>query len=201
MFASDKIGSTMTVTMTEKEGKAWFGVVPPDLSVESRIRGRDWLYNYLLGFYRDDKSATGWNNIVFPNVGMPHVLWELSGINKLVETEYEDHEKATAAAIAIKGCPPSSRCRAQVRRAAVGARRPRLMTACNTSRSWRISSTTWTTWPSRSRTSESISASSCCCSSACCSCSPTPEARILERPALAPNTRMRVRDAFRGMHP
>jgi ubiquinol-cytochrome c reductase cytochrome c1 subunit len=54
MFASDKIGSTMTVTMTEKEGKAWFGVVPPDLSVESRIRGRDWLYNYLLGFYRDD---------------------------------------------------------------------------------------------------------------------------------------------------
>ena len=47
--------------------------------------------------------ATGWNNIVFPNVGMPHVLWQLSGINKLVATEYEDHEKATAAAIAIKG--------------------------------------------------------------------------------------------------
>ena len=64
---------------------------------------RDWLYNYLLGFYRDEKSATGWNNIVFPNVAMPHVLWELSGINKLVETEFEDHEKATAAAIAVKG--------------------------------------------------------------------------------------------------
>ena len=103
MFASDKVGSTMTVAMTEKDGKAWFGAAPPDLSVESRIRGRDWLYNYLLGFYRDDKSATGWNNIVFPNVGMPHVLWQLSGINKLVQTEYEDHEKATAAAIAIKG--------------------------------------------------------------------------------------------------
>jgi ubiquinol-cytochrome c reductase cytochrome c1 subunit len=103
MFASDKIGSTMTVAMTEKDAKAWFGAAPPDLSVESRIRGRDWLYNYLLGFYRDDKSASGWNNLVFPNVGMPHVLWQLSGVNKLVQTEYEDHEKATAAAIAIKG--------------------------------------------------------------------------------------------------
>jgi ubiquinol-cytochrome c reductase cytochrome c1 subunit len=103
MFATDKIGETMTVAMTKADGTAWFGAAPPDLSVESRIRGRDWLYNYLLGFYRDPKSATGWNNIVFPNVGMPHVLWELSGVNKLVETEYEDHEKATAAAIAVKG--------------------------------------------------------------------------------------------------
>ena len=65
----------MTVAMTGANGKAWFGAAPPDLSVEARIRGRDWLYNYLLGFYRDDKSATGWNNLVFPNVGMPHVLW------------------------------------------------------------------------------------------------------------------------------
>jgi ubiquinol-cytochrome c reductase cytochrome c1 subunit len=103
MFATNKIGQTMTVATTPANGKAWFGAAPPDLAVEARIRGRDWLYNYLLGFYRDEKSATGWNNIVFPNVGMPHVLWELSGINKLVETEYEDHEKATAAAIAVKG--------------------------------------------------------------------------------------------------
>jgi ubiquinol-cytochrome c reductase cytochrome c1 subunit len=103
MFATDKIGETMTVAMSQANGAAWFGAAPPDLSVESRVRGRDWLYNYLLGFYRDGKSATGWNNIVFPNVGMPHVLWQLSGVNKLVETEYEDHEKATAAAIAVKG--------------------------------------------------------------------------------------------------
>jgi ubiquinol-cytochrome c reductase cytochrome c1 subunit len=103
MFATDKIGDTMTVAMTPAEARTWFGVVPPDLSVESRIRGRDWLYNYLLGFYRDTNSATGWNNIVFPNVGMPHALWELSGINKLVQTEYEDHEKAAAGAIAVKG--------------------------------------------------------------------------------------------------
>lgn len=103
MFASDKVGETMTVPITLEEGKAWFGNPPPDLTVEARIRGRDWLYNYLLGFYRDEKSATGWNNLVFPNVAMPNVLWALSGVNKLVENEYEDHEKATTAAIAVKG--------------------------------------------------------------------------------------------------
>jgi len=103
MFASDKIGQTMSVAVTPANGKAWFGNPPPDLSVEARIRGRDWLYSYLLGFYRDEKSATGWNNLVFPNVGMPNVLWELSGVNKLVKNDYEDHEKATAAAIAVKG--------------------------------------------------------------------------------------------------
>jgi len=103
MFASSKIGDTMTVAMSEANGKAWFGAAPPDLSVEARIRGRDWLYNYLLGFFRDEKAASGWNNLVFPNVAMPHVLWQLQGTNKLVETEYEDHEKATAAAIAVKG--------------------------------------------------------------------------------------------------
>ena len=103
MFATDKVGETMTVGMSATDAKAWFGAPPPDLSVEARVRGRDWLYNYLLGFYRDEKSATGWNNLVFPNVGMPNVMWQLSGSSKLVRTEYEDHEKAAGAAIAAKG--------------------------------------------------------------------------------------------------
>jgi ubiquinol-cytochrome c reductase cytochrome c1 subunit len=102
MFASDKIGSAMTVAMNRADAAAWFGAAPPDLSVEARVRGRDWLYSYLLAFYRDDKSATGWNNLVFPNVGMPHVLWNLSGAQRLAETEFEDREKAEAAAIAAK---------------------------------------------------------------------------------------------------
>src|ERR1700687_2923206 len=103
MFPTDKIGSTMTVAMSKADAAAWFGAPPPDLSVEARVRGKDWLYSYLLGFYRDEKSVTGWNNIVFPNVSMPHVLWNLSGTQKLVETEYEDQEKAEAGAIAAKG--------------------------------------------------------------------------------------------------
>jgi ubiquinol-cytochrome c reductase cytochrome c1 subunit len=103
MFATDKIGDTMTSAMSRNDAKAWFGNAPPDLSVEARVRGRDWLYSYFLGFYRDEKSATGWNNLVFANVAMPHVLWSLSGTQKLVETEVEDREKAEAMAIATKG--------------------------------------------------------------------------------------------------
>ena len=103
MFATDKMGSTMTAAMSKADAAAWFGAPPPDLSVEARVRGKDWLYSYLLGFYRDEQSITGWNNLVFRNVVMPHVLWNLSGTQKLVETEYEDEEKAEAGAIAAKG--------------------------------------------------------------------------------------------------
>jgi len=103
MFATDKIGGAMTVAMSRNDGATWFGAAPPDLSVEARVRGRDWLYSYLLAFYRDDKTATGWNNLVFPSVAMPHVLWNLQGSQKLVETEYDNQEKAEAASIAAKG--------------------------------------------------------------------------------------------------
>jgi ubiquinol-cytochrome c reductase cytochrome c1 subunit len=102
MFATDKIGSTMVSAMSKQDAAAWFGAAPPDLTVEARIRGKDWLYSYLNAFYRDPKAATGWNNLVFPNVGMPHVLWNLSGTQKLVETEFDDEEKAEAAAIQAK---------------------------------------------------------------------------------------------------
>jgi ubiquinol-cytochrome c reductase cytochrome c1 subunit len=103
MFATDKVGSTMTVAMSKADATAWFGAPPPDLSVEARVRGTDWLYSYLNAFYRDEKAPSGWNNLVFPNVAMPHVLWGVQGVNKLVEIEYEDREKAEAAAIAAKG--------------------------------------------------------------------------------------------------
>jgi ubiquinol-cytochrome c reductase cytochrome c1 subunit len=85
LFASDKIGETMTIAMRRAEAKQWFGAAPPDLTVIARARasefgsGGDWLYTYLRGFYRDDARPTGWNNTIFPNVGMPHVLWQLQG--------------------------------------------------------------------------------------------------------------------------
>jgi ubiquinol-cytochrome c reductase cytochrome c1 subunit len=79
MFTADKVGEPMKVPMDPKAGKQWFGVPPPDLSVIARSRGTDWLYTYLRTFYRDPKTATGWNNAVFENVGMPHALWGLQG--------------------------------------------------------------------------------------------------------------------------
>jgi len=88
MFASDKVGDPMTTTLDPKEGKSWFGVMPPDLSLVARSRGADWLYTYLRGFYRDPAAKSGWNNTVFPNVGMPHVLWEYQGSQILQAAEH-----------------------------------------------------------------------------------------------------------------
>ena len=81
MFASEKIGDTMTVAMRADDAKKWFGVTPPDLSVISRSKGTDdWLYTYLRTFYLDEsKQATGTNNLTFKDVGMPHVLWQQQG--------------------------------------------------------------------------------------------------------------------------
>ena len=67
------------LAMRPDDAKAWFGASPPDLSVEARARGKDWLYTYLRSFYRDNTRPTGWNNLVYENVSMPHVLWQLQG--------------------------------------------------------------------------------------------------------------------------
>ncbi len=91
MFTAEKIGEPMRVAAHPGEQKQWFGAAPPDLTVIARARasadgsGADWLYTYLRSFYRDDKRPTGWNNVVFENVGMPHALYELQGIQSLGE--------------------------------------------------------------------------------------------------------------------
>ena len=85
LTVSDKAGDVMKAPMDPKQAKEWFGGVPPDLTLIARSRsghggtGADYLYTYMRTFYRDAEKPTGWNNLVFPNVGMPHVLWELQG--------------------------------------------------------------------------------------------------------------------------
>ena len=79
MFASTKIGSTMTIAMRKDDAETWFGKAPPDLSLVGRSRGADWLYTYLLSFYQDPSRPFGVNNLVFPDVGMPNILWKLQG--------------------------------------------------------------------------------------------------------------------------
>ena len=101
MFATDKIGEGMTIAMPPEKSAKWFGNPPPDLSVIARARGVDWIYTYLRSFYLDGSRPFGVNNIVFPDVGMPHVLWELQGMQKAVykmekdtagnDTEVFDH--------------------------------------------------------------------------------------------------------------
>jgi ubiquinol-cytochrome c reductase cytochrome c1 subunit len=95
LFAGDKVGDLMKTSLDPKDAKAFFGTVPPDLSVITRSRsgpngsGADYVYTYLRSFYRDETRPTGWNNRVFPNVGMPHVLWQLQGIQRAV---FEDEK-------------------------------------------------------------------------------------------------------------
>ncbi len=101
LFPTDKVGEVMKVSLDPKDAKAWFGATPPDLTLVARSRasasgsGADYLYTYLRSFYRDETRPTGWNNLVFPNVGMPHVLWELQGQRaaKFVE-EADPHDPA-----------------------------------------------------------------------------------------------------------
>jgi ubiquinol-cytochrome c reductase cytochrome c1 subunit len=99
LFSGEKVGDMMKIAMRPDDAKAWFGAVPPDLSVITRARasgagtGGDYLYTYLRTFYKDDTRPTGWNNLVVPNVAMPHVLWQLQGVRtvKMVE-EADPHD-------------------------------------------------------------------------------------------------------------
>ena len=98
MFASDKVGDLMHVSLSARDGKDWFGAAPPDLTVIARSRsaagqgsGADYLYTYLRTYYRDSTKATGWNNLAFPSVAMPHVLWELQGERRPVFEKHVEH--------------------------------------------------------------------------------------------------------------
>ena len=99
LFVADKVGEQMKSPIDPKDAKEWFGAEPPDLTLIARSRaghggtGADYLYTYLRTFYRDPARPTGWNNMVFPNVGMPHVLWELQGVREPVFEKAEEHGK------------------------------------------------------------------------------------------------------------
>jgi len=94
VFTGAKVGDLMKTAMDARDAKEWFGAPPPDLTVIARSRassagsGADWLYSYLRSFYRDPSRPNGWNNTVFPNVGMPHVLWQLQG-EQVLKTEVQ----------------------------------------------------------------------------------------------------------------
>ncbi|MBI3712573.1 MAG: cytochrome c1 [Burkholderiales bacterium] len=101
LFTGEKVGELMKTSLSAKDAKTWFGAVPPDLSVIARAKasgegsGADWLYTYLRTYYKDESRPTGWNNMLFPNVGMPHALWELQGVRSAKFEEVKDHHDAS----------------------------------------------------------------------------------------------------------
>jgi ubiquinol-cytochrome c reductase cytochrome c1 subunit len=98
LFTTEKVGDTMKAAIDPKQAAAWFGANPPDLTLVARSRaaagkgtGADYLYTYLRSYYRDETKPTGWNNLAYPNVAMPHVLWQLQGERRPVYEEREEH--------------------------------------------------------------------------------------------------------------
>jgi ubiquinol-cytochrome c reductase cytochrome c1 subunit len=91
MFTGERPHDTMRIGINPDQAKRWFGVVPPDLSLIARARGTDYLYTFLRSFYADPAKASGVNNIVLPGTAMPHVLWELQGVQEAV---WEGHVDA-----------------------------------------------------------------------------------------------------------
>ncbi|MBC8055090.1 MAG: cytochrome c1 [Rhizobiales bacterium] len=102
LFATDKVGDTMKVSLDPRQAKEWLAAAPPDLTLIARSRadvskgsGPDYLYTYMRTFYRDDTKATGWNNMAFPDVAMPNVLWELQGQRVAKFVDEKDPHDAT----------------------------------------------------------------------------------------------------------
>ena len=101
LFTSDKVGDLMKTNLSVTDAKAWFGAAPPDLSLIVRAKssgagtGADYVYTYLRTYFMDESRATGWNNLVYPNVGMPHVLWELQGVRKATFVDEKDPQDAS----------------------------------------------------------------------------------------------------------
>ena len=109
LFTTDKVGDLMTISMGARDAKTWFGAAPPDLTVIARSKasgagsGADWLYTYLRTFYKDDTREMGWNNLIFPNVGMPHVMWDLQGVRAAKFEEVKDAHNPEKTHMEFKG--------------------------------------------------------------------------------------------------
>lgn len=91
IFDGSKVGSHIKNAIAKDDAAKWFGAAPPDLTLVARVRGTDWIYTYLKSFYKDESRPFGVNNVVFPSVGMPHVLQELQGLPTPITEEVEEH--------------------------------------------------------------------------------------------------------------
>jgi ubiquinol-cytochrome c reductase cytochrome c1 subunit len=103
IFTGAKIGDPMVSSLRPSDGKLWFGAAPPDLTLIARVRGDDWLYGYLRGFYPDATRPWGVNNRVLPDVGMPNVLAPLQA--RLTPAQFDAKVKNLVGFLAYSANP------------------------------------------------------------------------------------------------
>jgi ubiquinol-cytochrome c reductase cytochrome c1 subunit len=77
----------ITTPMPSAQAQAWFGKVPPDLSLIARSKGTDHVYRIFKTYFQDPSRPTGTDNLEYPQLAMPAVLSELSGVQKAVYRE------------------------------------------------------------------------------------------------------------------
>jgi ubiquinol-cytochrome c reductase cytochrome c1 subunit len=87
LYGDAKPTDMMTNALRSEDGVNWFGTQIPDLTLVTRWRSPDWVYNYLKAYYVDDTRPYGVNNLVFPDVGMPHPFVHLQGLQAPVYAE------------------------------------------------------------------------------------------------------------------
>jgi ubiquinol-cytochrome c reductase cytochrome c1 subunit len=108
IFTGVKVGEPMNVALRKHDAGEFFNIPTPDITVIARSRsseagsGSDWLYSYFRAFYRDSVRPTGWNNLVYENSSMPHVLWELEGQHEVKVQEFASQNDAAAALLQTK---------------------------------------------------------------------------------------------------
>ena len=105
IFGNQKVGDTIRIAAASGDQKRWFGKAPPDLSVITRARtsfthaGTDYIYTLLRGYYRDASSPTGWNNVAYPAIAMPHVFWQEQGPREATIEFTEERKDAKTGAV------------------------------------------------------------------------------------------------------
>ena len=67
----------VTTNMLKEDGDRWFGKAPPDLTLVTRRKNPEYVYQFLKSFYIDNASPTGVNNLIQDGTSMPHILWLL----------------------------------------------------------------------------------------------------------------------------
>lgn len=94
LFGDAQPTDMMTNALRSADGEKWFGTEIPDLTLVTRWRSPDWVYSYLKSYYVDDSRPYGVNNLVFPDVGMPHPFVHLQGVQAPVyaDAHGEGHE-------------------------------------------------------------------------------------------------------------